>query len=164
MSSDRPLAGVNVLDLMWVMAGPAASRVLADYGASVVHVESTKRIDTARTMAPFLTGLAGPLAGFAGFGSLASAISGFHNLTGWPDRPPAGPFGAYTDTIAPRFTAIAILAALDERRRTGRGQYIDQSQAVAARSPRARRSCTSAARSFRSLASNLWCTTYSTTT
>ena len=42
---------------------------------------------------------------------------------------PAGPFGAYTDYVSPRFTAIAILAALEYRRRTGKGQYIDQSQA-----------------------------------
>jgi benzylsuccinate CoA-transferase BbsF subunit len=78
-----------------------------------------------------LMGQTGPLASFAGFGSLASAISGFHNLTGWPDRPPAGPFGAYTDTFAPRFTAAAVLAALEYRRRTGKGQYLDQSQAEA---------------------------------
>ncbi len=63
---------------------------------------------------------------------MAAAIAGFTNLTGWPDRPPAGVFGAYTDYVAPRFTALAILAALDHRRRTGQGQYIDQSQAECA--------------------------------
>src|SRR5262249_22947079 len=42
------------------------------------------------------------------------------------------PFGAYTDYVAPRFTAVAILAALEYRRRTGQGQYIDQSQAESA--------------------------------
>jgi benzylsuccinate CoA-transferase BbsF subunit len=34
--------------------------------------------------------------------------------------------------VAPRFTAVAILAALEYRRRTGQGQYIDQSQAESA--------------------------------
>jgi crotonobetainyl-CoA:carnitine CoA-transferase CaiB-like acyl-CoA transferase len=48
-----PLAGVKVLDLMWVMAGPAASAVLADFGATVVRVESSRRIETARTLQPF---------------------------------------------------------------------------------------------------------------
>jgi crotonobetainyl-CoA:carnitine CoA-transferase CaiB-like acyl-CoA transferase len=37
-------------------------------------------------------------------------------------------FIAYTDTVAPRFTVMALLAALEYRRRTGQGQYIDQSQ------------------------------------
>jgi benzylsuccinate CoA-transferase BbsF subunit len=40
-------------------------------------------------------------------------------------------FGAYTDYISPRFTACAILAAVEHRRQTGEGQYIDQSQAEA---------------------------------
>jgi benzylsuccinate CoA-transferase BbsF subunit len=34
--------------------------------------------------------------------------------------------------LAPRFGAVAVLAALDYRRRTGKGQYIDQSQAESA--------------------------------
>jgi benzylsuccinate CoA-transferase BbsF subunit len=54
------LADVKVLDFMWVMAGPAATRVLADYGATVVRVESTRRIDTARTLAPYRGGTLGP--------------------------------------------------------------------------------------------------------
>ena len=202
-----PLEDVKILDFMWVMAGPAGTRMLADYGAVIVRIESPTRVDTARTLQPYhhnqigpdasglfsncnagkfgitldmgnprsrevifdlvkwadvvtesfspkamrawgldyaamrkikpdiimlsscLMGQTGPLASFAGFGNLASAISGFHNLTGWLDRPPAGPFGAYTDYISPRFSAIAILAALEYRRRTGKGQYIDQSQA-----------------------------------
>lgn len=205
----RPLEDVKILDFMWVMAGPAGTRMLADYGATIVRIESPTRIDTARTLAPYhnnkigpdasalfsncnagkfgitldlgnprsrevifdlvrwadvvtesfspkamrawnldylalrkakpdiimlstcLMGQTGPLTSFAGFGNLAAAISGFNNLTGWPDRAPAGPFGAYTDYVSPRFTAIAILAALEYRRRTGKGQYIDQSQAEA---------------------------------
>jgi benzylsuccinate CoA-transferase BbsF subunit len=79
-----------------------------------------------------LMGQTGPLAQFAGFGNLAAAVSGFFSLTGWPDRPPAGPFSAYTDYVAPRFTAAAILAALEYRDRTGEGQYIDQSQTESA--------------------------------
>src|SRR5262245_35281881 len=209
MANNLPLADVKVLDFMWAMAGPAATRMLADYGATVVRVESTRRFDATRTVGPFqkgqpgpessglflnmntgkhmitldlakeegravvldlvrwadvvaeafspkamrawgfdyeslrqvkpdlimlstcLMGQSGPLTQFAGFGNLAAAISGFTNLAGWPDRPPAGPFGAYTDYIAPWFNAAAILAALDYRRRTGQGQYIDLSQAEA---------------------------------
>src|SRR5262249_57929280 len=39
---------------------PAATRVLADYGAVVVRVEATERLDTARTLAPFLRAELGP--------------------------------------------------------------------------------------------------------
>ena len=44
---------------MWVLAGPSATRVLADHGAEVVRIESTRRIDTARTLAPFHDGSPG---------------------------------------------------------------------------------------------------------
>lgn len=210
MAEHLPLSDVKIVDLMWVVAGPSATRVLADYGATIIRIESTRRLDASRTIGPFhearhapeysglfqnlntgklgltlditreagrdvfldlvrwadvvteafspramrawgldyqalrqvkpdiimlsscLMGQTGPLAQFAGFGNLAAAISGFFSVTGWPDRPPAGPFGAYTDYVAPRFTAAAILAALEYRRRTGEGQYIDQSQAESA--------------------------------
>jgi benzylsuccinate CoA-transferase BbsF subunit len=59
---------------------------------------------------------------------MGAALGGLVAPTGWPDRPPCGPFGPYTDFIAPRFTVVLILAALDHRRRTGEGQHIDQSQ------------------------------------
>jgi len=78
-----------------------------------------------------LMGQTGPWASFAGYGNLAAAIAGFSHLGGWPDRPPAGPFSAYTDYVSPRFIATAILAALEYRRRTGAGQFIDLSQAEA---------------------------------
>lgn len=75
-----------------------------------------------------LLGQTGPAARLAGYGYHAAAVSGFYEITGWDDRPPAGPFNAYTDTIAPRFLTTALLAALDHRRRTGEGQFIDQAQ------------------------------------
>jgi crotonobetainyl-CoA:carnitine CoA-transferase CaiB-like acyl-CoA transferase len=53
MANEQALADVKVLDFMWAMAGPAASRVLADCGATIVRVESTKRVDVTRTLTPF---------------------------------------------------------------------------------------------------------------
>src|SRR5262245_38513040 len=54
-----PLDDVKVLDFMWVLAGPSATRVLGDHGATIVRLESTRRIDTARTLAPFHHGVPG---------------------------------------------------------------------------------------------------------
>jgi crotonobetainyl-CoA:carnitine CoA-transferase CaiB-like acyl-CoA transferase len=91
--------------------------------------------DVARELNPCLVmastclmGQTGPAASLAGYGYHAAAVSGFYEVTGWDDRPPGGPFNAYTDTIAPRFLATALVAALDHRRRTGEGQHLDQSQ------------------------------------
>ncbi len=76
-----------------------------------------------------LFGLDGPLSTIPGFGNMAAAMGGYYELTGWPDRLPAGPFLAYTDATSPRLTAAVILAALDHRARTGEGMTIDFSQA-----------------------------------
>jgi crotonobetainyl-CoA:carnitine CoA-transferase CaiB-like acyl-CoA transferase len=205
----QPLEGVKILDFMWVMAGPASTRVLADQGATVVRIESSVRVETARTIGPFLNdeggaensglynnmnagklgmtldlnnpaarrvvedlvrwadivtesyspkamrswgltyeelraikpdiivastclfGQNGPLSSLAGFGTMGASMSGFYEMTGWPDRDPAGVFGAYTDYIAPKYLSAVLLAALEHRDRTGEGQYIDMSQAEA---------------------------------
>ena len=79
-------------------------------------------------MSTCLMGQAGPAASFAGFGFHAGAIAGYYEITGWPDLAPDGPWTAYTDTVSPRFLAATIMAALDHRRRTGEGQYIDAAQ------------------------------------
>ena len=44
----QPLAGIRVIDLCWVLAGPLGSRILANFGAEVIKVESTARIDPLR--------------------------------------------------------------------------------------------------------------------
>lgn len=63
-----------------------------------------------------------------GFGQHLVGLSGFSYYTGWPDRVPIGFGMAYTDMIAPRFGAAALIAALDYRRRTGKGLLLDVSQ------------------------------------
>ncbi|MDG2112677.1 MAG: CoA transferase [Actinomycetota bacterium] len=209
-STARPLEGVKILDFMWAMAGPAASRVLADYGAQIVRVESEHKIDAVRTLAPFpddatdpdlsgiynnmnagklglaldmskpealdviwdlidwadvvmesfspramaawgisyddirkrrpdivmtsscLMGQTGPVKSLAGFGTMAAAISGFFYPVGWPDRNPTGAYSAYTDYTSPRWLVAALMGALEHKRATGEGQYVDLSQAEAA--------------------------------
>ncbi len=51
-----PLAGLKVLDLSRVLAGPFATQVLADLGAQVWKVESPKGDDTRRWGPPFAKG------------------------------------------------------------------------------------------------------------
>ena len=70
-------------------------------------------------MSSALMGQTGPWHDSPGYGDQLSAISGLHQISGWPDRIP-GEIGFYTDFIAPRFNALTILAALDSRRRTGK--------------------------------------------
>lgn len=70
----------------------------------------------------------GPRARQPGFGTHLTALSGFIEVTGWPDRDPALLVGPYIDYIAVGYGACAVLAALDRRRRTGEGCHIDLSQ------------------------------------
>ena len=75
-----------------------------------------------------LMGQDGPAASMAGYGYHAGAIAGFYEVTGWPDLSPDGPWMAYTDTVAPRFTTSTLMAAIDHARRTGEGRRIDGAQ------------------------------------
>lgn len=202
-----PLAGVNVVDFGWVLAGPYAGRVLADYGATVVKVESDTRVDLLRLLGPqydwgaspdnsasfgsssagkrslvvdltnpesrdvivdlvrwadvvcdsfapgamerlgldydelramrpdvvvvssSLFGQTGPYAQMPGYGLQGAAVSGLVLPTGYADRPPCGPYGPFTDYIAPRYQVLATLAALEHRDRTGEGTFVDIAQA-----------------------------------
>jgi crotonobetainyl-CoA:carnitine CoA-transferase CaiB-like acyl-CoA transferase len=201
-----PLEGVKVADFSWIGVGPISAKVLADHGATVVHIETESPVDRLRMVGPFkdniaginrcqffgafntskmsinlrlkeagglaiarsllewcdvaldsftagtmnglglgydvarelnpsiimattcLLGQTGYAARVSGYGYHAAAVSGFYEITGWDDRSPGGPFNAYTDTVAPRFLASTLMAALDHRRRTGQGQFIDQAQ------------------------------------
>ena len=73
-------------------------------------------------------GHTGPLSTQHGQGFILTALSGIDSLISWPDRAPSGAYGPFTDYIVPQMNTICLIAALDYKRRTGKGQYIDQSQ------------------------------------
>jgi benzylsuccinate CoA-transferase BbsF subunit len=71
----------------------------------------------------------GPYAKLPAFGMVLVPIAGLPNFIGWPGKEPL-PVGvsAYTDCISPRFASAALIAALDYRNKTGKGQLLDLSQ------------------------------------
>jgi benzylsuccinate CoA-transferase BbsF subunit len=74
-------------------------------------------------------GIEGPYKNLAAFGMILAAIAGIPQYIGWPDRGPLPVgVGAYTDCISPRFASAALIAALEYRDRTGKGQMIDLAQ------------------------------------
>jgi crotonobetainyl-CoA:carnitine CoA-transferase CaiB-like acyl-CoA transferase len=205
-----PLAGIKVLDLSRILAGPWATQLLADLGAEVIKVERPEGGDDTRHWGPpylrnldgcetgesayFLStnrgkrsvaidfstedgsrlvrelalqsdvlienykvgglekyrlawkdlaplhpgliycsisafGQSGPAATSPGYDAMIQAMGGLMSVTGIPDEEPGGgpqKVGvAVADLLAGMYASTAILAALYERERSGRGQYID---------------------------------------
>jgi benzylsuccinate CoA-transferase BbsF subunit len=72
-------------------------------------------------------GHAGPYGSFRSWGPIAQAVCGLTLTSGLPGLPPAGWGYSFMDHHGANFMAIAILAAVWHRRRTGEGQWIDMS-------------------------------------
>ncbi len=70
-------------------------------------------------------GQTGPYAGRAGYGSIGEAMGGMRYLAGEPDRPPSRVGLSIGDALAATFGCVGALAALEHRRRSGRGQIVD---------------------------------------
>jgi crotonobetainyl-CoA:carnitine CoA-transferase CaiB-like acyl-CoA transferase len=202
---DKPLAGLKVLELARILAGPWAGQLLADLGAEVIKVERPESGDDTRHWGPpFLTdangedlgaayfhacnrgkssvaidigseagrrqvralaaeadilienfkvggleryglgyealaainpgliycsitgfGQTGPYAPRAGYDFIIQGMGGAMSLTGEPDGEPQKSGVAYADIFTGVYSAVAILAALRERDRTGSGAHID---------------------------------------
>ena len=51
MTETKALAGIRVLDLGMFWAGPYAGKLLGDFGAEVIKIESVRRPDPLRVQA-----------------------------------------------------------------------------------------------------------------
>ncbi len=190
----RPLEDVRILDFTHVLAGPFATRVLADMGADVVKIMSATRqrgqgqdspyylmwnrnkralaldmrheesralarrlADTADVVIDNFSagvvdrwnvgygtvsktnpgviyvqmsgmGASGPWSDFVTYAPTLHGLAGLTYLTGVPGRGDIGIGYSYNDHQAGLHAAVAVLAALEGRRSTGRGQRVDLSQ------------------------------------
>ena len=197
-----PLAGLKVVELARILAGPWAGQILADLGAEVIKVEAPEGDDTRRWGPPFIRrdgdlsaayfhaanrgkssviadfrtpegqarvrdliggadvvienfkvgglakygldhgslsalnprliwcsitgfGQTGPYAGRAGYDYIIQGMSGLMSVTGAPDGQPQKVGVAVTDILTGTYAVVGILAALNQRQRTGRGQHVD---------------------------------------
>ncbi len=198
--TSRPhiLSGYRVLDFTQYIAGPTATRMMAEMGAEIIKIEIAGNGDrthdlpyvkdgrsgyyiqqnigkksvcidvknpaglaiirelipkvdclvenfapgvlarmgvsyeAARTLNPRIVmcsvstfGQTGPLAHLPGYDFIAQAYSGITSMIGEPDGPPFFPMAALGDVSTGITAALAIVAALLHRERTGQGQYID---------------------------------------
>lgn len=203
-ANNRPLAGLRVIELARILAGPWAGQTLADLGAEVIKVEAPEGDDTRRWGPPFIDrdgqkvaayfhsanrgkrsvvadfrtpegqakvrelvaeadivienfkvgGLAkygldfanlsalnprliycsitgfgqdGPYAHRAGYDYIIQGMSGLMSITGPAEGEPHRVGIAVTDLVTGIYATTAILAALHDRQKTGRGAHIDMS-------------------------------------
>ena len=57
--SAGPLSGVRIADFTWIGAGSYTTKLLADFGADVIKIETSRHMDTLRSTGPFKDGIAG---------------------------------------------------------------------------------------------------------
>jgi crotonobetainyl-CoA:carnitine CoA-transferase CaiB-like acyl-CoA transferase len=105
--------------------------VLAGWG---LDYETVRRV---RPDVIYLTssgfGGTGPLAMAPSFGPLNASFAGVNWLWNFPDAPyPAGASLNHPDHVASKLATLAVLAALEHRRRTGQGQSVEMAQSEAA--------------------------------
>jgi crotonobetainyl-CoA:carnitine CoA-transferase CaiB-like acyl-CoA transferase len=117
-----------------VVAENFSARVMASWGLDYARMREIREDIIMASLQAF--GQTGPRRDYVSFGPILMAFSGMTFLWRDPEieRPGAASQTAFPDYIAPSYGALAILAALHYRARTGKGQYIDLSQAESAAS------------------------------
>ena len=113
-----------------IVAENFAAGVLARLGFAYEHLQSIKPDIIYLSNCGF--GHWGPYEQFKTWGPIVQAFSGLTYTSGLPDRAPAGWGYSYMDHGGAYFGAIAMLAALHHRHKTGEGQHIDLATTEAA--------------------------------
>lgn len=109
-----------------VVADNFTATTLRDWGLGYEAMREIKR-DIVYIQAPGF-GYHGPYRDYRTYGPTAAAISGLTDMAGLPDRIPVGYGFSYMDVVSPYYLAMAVMAALRRRNRTGEGAWIDSSQ------------------------------------
>ena len=208
VTSSGPLRGVRIVEMGQLIAIPFAMKLLADMGAQVIRLESTRRLESYRSDSVYQNeihgefwnrganfyeqnrnklgitldlghaegrgilsrliaisdvfaenftprvirnfgleyetlcrikpdiimvsstgyGFDGPWANFGATGPATEGASGLAYATGYPGGPPVMAEIPYVDYTAGEHTVFAVMTALMNRLRTGKGQFIDVSQ------------------------------------
>lgn len=110
-----------------IVCNSFSPNVMEKFGLSYDEVKKVKN-DIIYLSMP-MQGNTGPHKDYLGFGATISALIGLNYLTAFPGKPPAGSGTNYPDHVPnPCHAAFALLAALEYREKTGKGQNIELSQ------------------------------------
>ena len=109
-----------------VMLDNYAPRVMRQFGLDYASLKEQFPHLIVVNMPGYGTG--GPYENWVAFGTSIEGMSGISSVTGYSGGPPMRIGVAFPDAVAGASTALAILAALDARRRTGSGQHIEIAQ------------------------------------
>ncbi len=100
-------------------------RVMKQFGLAY---ESLRKIRPDLIMLSFTGyGHTGPWSGYPAVGDAMEATCGFCELTGYPGEGPLKAGYAYVDLIATWYCGLLLGAAIEQRARTGQGQWLDVS-------------------------------------
>jgi benzylsuccinate CoA-transferase BbsF subunit len=109
-----------------VVAENFTPRVMENWGFNYPNLKKIKPDIIMLSMSAL--GHDGPRRDYAGFGPTIQAFSGMTYLTSYENSPPRGIGFSYSDHAAALYGSLSVLAALERRRQTGEGTFIDLSQ------------------------------------
>lgn len=113
-----------------VVAESFTPRVMANFGLDYERIREFNPDVIMISLSGY--GQDGPYRDYSAYGMGLEPASGISQQTGYPGGPPMRSGLSFTDPLSGFLGAGAVLLALEYRRRTGKGQYIDLSEQEAA--------------------------------